>query len=291
MQAIHPLRARNVRRTPFRIATPAPGTMRMNLLLTFGLAYLAFAAFAYFVSDRLIFLPPPATYRPERLRVFPVRTEDGVSIAVLHLPRREAAYTVLYSHGNGEDLGMALPALEALRQAGFAVLAYDYRGYGASEGGPPTADGAYLDIRAAYRYATAELGIPPSRIVVYGYSVGTGPSVELAAREPVGGLVVENGFVSTFRVLTGVPLLPFDKFPNLRTIRRVGCPVLVIHAMRDEVIPFSHGRRLFEAAPEPKRALWVEGAGHTNVAAVAGERYWSVLRSFTQLLEQAAPAR
>jgi fermentation-respiration switch protein FrsA (DUF1100 family) len=265
--------------------------MRMSfvVLTTLGLAYLAFAAFAYFVSDRLIFRPPAATYHAERLPVVAVPTEDGASVAVLHLPNPEAVYTVLYSHGNGEDLGMALPALEALRAAGFAVLAYDYRGYGASRGSPPSAEGAYRDVRAVYRHATTRLGIPPSRIVLYGYSVGTGPSVYLAAREPVAGLVIENGFVSAFRVVTHLPLLPFDRFPNLRTIRRVGCPVLVIHGTRDEVIPFSHGRRLFDAARQPKRALWVEGAGHTDVTAVAGERYWSALRSFAQLLAGERP--
>lgn len=264
----------------------------MNVVVLFvAFAYLGFAAFAYFISDRLIFRPPVSSYGPAHLPVVQVETEDGVSLAVLHLPASGAANTILYSHGNAEDLGMALPVLTAFRDAGFSVLAYDYRGYGASEGGPPSAEGAYRDIRAVYRHAVTTLGIPPSRIIVYGYSVGTGPSIDLAAREPVAGLVVENGFVSAFRVLTGVPLLPFDKFPNLRTIRRVGSPVLVIHGMEDEVIPPSHGRRLFEAAREPKRALWVDGAGHTNVAAVAGERYWDALHGFARLLSpETAPS-
>ncbi len=96
--------------------------------------------------------------------------------------------------------------------------------------------------------------------------------------------MVESGFVSVYRVVTRVPLLSFDKFPNLRSIRKVQAPVLVIHGTHDRVIPVSHGRRLFAAAPAPKRALWVE-AGHNDVAWRAGDAYLRVLRDFARLLE------
>ena len=242
--------------------------------------YAAFAAFAHLAADRLIFPAPRPSYDARTLPVSTVTADDGVRIAALHLPNPPAEYTVLYSHGNGEDLGMALPGLEALRRAGFAVLAYDYRGYGASEGGPTTSRGVLRDAEAAYRHLVGPLGVHPSRVVVYGYSVGSGPAVHLAARFPVAGLVVENGFVSAFRVMTGAALLPFDRFPNLREIRRVRRPVLVIHGADDRVIPAWHGRRLFEAAPGPRDSLWVEGAGHTDVAAVAGPRYVHALQAF-----------
>lgn len=252
--------------------------------------YLGFAAFAWFVSDRMIFLPPASSYRARDLPVVLVETEDGASVATLHLPNPEATFTLLYSHGNGEDLGHLAGLLEELRGAGFAVLAYDYRGYGLSRGGAPTADGAYRDQAAVYRYATEELRIPPSRIILYGRSVGSGPAVELATRAPVAGLVIESGFVSAFRVMTGVSLLPFDKFPNLRNLRKVECPVLVIHGTADEVIPLSHGERLFAAAPGPKEALWVEGAHHNDVAWVGGARYQEALRAFAASIPGHPPA-
>jgi fermentation-respiration switch protein FrsA (DUF1100 family) len=143
-------------------------------------------------------------------------------------------------------------------------------------------------MEAVYRYAERTLGIAPSRIILYGRSVGSGPATELAARLPVGGLVIESGFVSAFRVLTRVSLLPFDRFHNLRHIRRLRAPVLVIHGEVDEVIPWSHGRRLFEAAHEPKTSLWVAGAHHNDVAFVAGPRYWSVLREFARTVAERA---
>jgi abhydrolase domain-containing protein 17 len=227
----------------------------------------------------MIFQPPPASYRAGRLPIVMLPT-DGGSIATLYLPNPRAAITVLYAHGNAEDLGQVAPWLEELRRAGFAVLAFDYRGYGMSTGGPPSAAGATSDMETVYHHAVETLKIPPSRLVLYGRSVGGGPATDLAARVPIGGLVLESAFVSAFRVLTKVSLLPFDRFHNLRHIRQVHAPVLVIHGTADEVIPLSHGRRLYDAANRPKQALWVEGAHHNDVPLVAGPRYWTALTTF-----------
>lgn len=261
--------------------------MLKEILVVGVLLYAAVALFAWLVSDRMIFLPPPASYDERSLPVVRVPTTDGASIAVLHLPNPRADFTLLFSHGNAEDLGHLLPLLAQLRQAGFAVLAYDYRGYGLSTGGgAPTTPGAYRDEAAVYRYATMDLRIPPSRLIVHGRSVGTGPAIALASREPVAGLVVESGFVSAYRVLTGWPLLPFDKFPNLRRIRQLRCPLLVIHGQDDAIIPVWHGQRLFAAAPAPKWAYWVDQAGHNDLSDVAGERYLQALQDFARQLEE-----
>jgi fermentation-respiration switch protein FrsA (DUF1100 family) len=249
------------------------------VLVTAIVVYVAFAAFAWLVSDRMIFQPPSPSYRAGQLPIVMLPTAHG-SIATLHLPNPRATLTVLYAHGNAEDLGQLVPWLEELRRAGFSVLAFDYRGYGLSTGGPTSAAGATDDMAAVYHHAVSTLKIPPSRLVLYGRSVGSGPATDLAARVPAGGLVLESAFVSAFRVLTRVSLLPFDRFHNLRHIRRVRCPVLVIHGTADEVIPASHGRRLYEAAGQPKQALWIEGAHHNDVALVGGARYWLALAAF-----------
>src|SRR5687768_11232300 len=118
-------------------------------LLIYGFA----ALLAWLLADRLIFLPPPASYDERRLPILRVNTVDGNAIAVLHLPNPAASHTLLFSHGNAEDLGYLAPFLLELHKAGFAVLAYDYRGYGLSTGGRPTAAGSLRDIAAVYRYA------------------------------------------------------------------------------------------------------------------------------------------
>ena len=127
-----------------------------TVLATAVLVYLAFAAFAWLMSDRMMFLPPSSSYRAGQLPIVMVPT-DGGSIATLHLPNPSAAITLLYAHGNAEDLGHLAPWLEELRRAGFAVLAFDYRGYGMSTGGPPTAPGATNDMEAVYHHAVNTL--------------------------------------------------------------------------------------------------------------------------------------
>ena len=257
-----------------------------SVLILALVSYAVLAVYAWVTADRQIFFPPLPSYTLSSLGATLVPTGDGAEIATLHLPNPGAELTILFSHGNAEDLGHALPFLEALRETGYSVIGYDYRGYGASRGGRATAEGTYSDIEAVYRYATEQLRIPADSIVLFGRSVGSGPTTHLAARHEVGGMIVENAFTSAFVVVTRVPLLPFDRFPNLENMRRVTCPVLVIHAMNDEIIPLGHGRRLYEAAPDPKRHLWVEGAHHNDIAIVGGQTYWRAIREFRSLVRQ-----
>jgi abhydrolase domain-containing protein 17 len=184
----------------------------------------------------------------------------------------ERPYTILLSHGNAEDLGDLAPLLERLQALGANVLAYDYEGYGVSDGAPSEAR-LYADVDAAYRYLTVERGVPPEDVIAYGRSLGGGPSVDLASRRPLGGLVLESAFTSVFRVVTRVPIFPGDELRNLSKMGRVRCPVLVMHERRDPVIPFHHGEALFAAAPGPKLRLWVDAEGHADMASVAGDDY------------------
>lgn len=264
--------------------------IRSALILAVVL-YAGLAAFAWLTADRQIFFPPPPSYSLESIGATLVPAADGAQIALVHLTDPDAPLTILFSHGNAEDLGHAMPFLEALRDTGYSVIGYDYRGYGASTGGRATAEGTYRDIEAVYRHATVELGIPASRIVLFGRSVGSGPSTHLAASETVGGLILENAFTSAFLVVTRVALLPFDRFPNLKNIRRAECPVLIIHATRDEIVPISHGRKLYDAAPEPKRHLWVEGARHNDLALVGGASYWRAIADFASVVNARRGAR
>jgi len=256
----------------------------VRVLLSVVVIYAALGALVFLVSDRMIFLPPPPTYR-DGPQTFHLTTADGTRISAVHLVNPRADFTILYSHGNAEDLGLVAPLLARLREWGFAVFAYDYRGYGTSQG-TPSERGAYEDVDAAYAFLTRRLGVAPGRIIAYGRSVGSGPAIDLATRQPLAGLVVESAFVTAFRVLTRIPLLPFDKFRNADKIARVSCPVLVMHGVEDDIVPIAHGRRLYEAAPEPKRFLWVEGAGHNDFTLVAGDRQALALHEFAALLRE-----
>ncbi len=251
--------------------------LRIAVTLYIGLAILAFVR-----SDAMIFLPHPSSYRdgPEILKL---ASTNGNKISAVYLPNPAARYTLLVSHGNAEDLGDGRDWHEDLHRAGFSVFAFDYQGYGTSQG-KPTEQHAYDDENAAYDYLIGQLHIPPERIIICGRSVGTGPAVHLAARKPAAGLILQSPFVSAFRVLTRIPILPFDKFPNAREIRRVHCPVLVIHGTADQVIALWHGKKIYELANEPKQSYWVPGADHNDLEFIAGAHYIESLQKFAASL-------
>jgi abhydrolase domain-containing protein 17 len=261
-----------------------------TMLIAVLTAYTIIVVLALAFSDRMMFQPPRSSYTARSLPITSIPV-DGATLAALYLPNPAARYTILYSHGNAEDLGYVAPQLQQLHDAGFAVLGYDYRGYGTSTGGPPTTRKATEDAAAAYDYAVRVLGIPPERIVLFGFSVGSGPTMELAALRPVAGVILQSPFKSAFTVVTVVPILPFDRFPNLKHIRQLRAPVLIIHGTRDAIIPFRHGIQLYDAAPGPKQHLWVEGADHNDVVSVAGSQYTAALASFAELLDGRQHAR
>ncbi len=259
------------------------------------IAYGTLCCYGWFLSDWQIFQPHPPAYQasPDILKL---KAPGGGTIAARYWPslrsnslrsnslRSNSGFTLLYSHGNGEDLGDLLPLMARLQQAGFAVLAYDYRGYGLSDGRASEA-GTYEAIQAAYDYLVQVRKVPPGKIVLQGRSVGGGPSTYLAAKEPVGGLILESTFLNTFRVITRVPLVPFAKFPNLARLPQVRCPILVIHGDADQVIPFWHGQELWRNAPGAKSAFWVEGADHNDLVEVAGDRYFQAIKTFVRGLD------
>ncbi|MBF2067513.1 MAG: alpha/beta hydrolase [Calothrix sp. C42_A2020_038] len=254
-----------------------------RLIRSSAIIYLLFGTFVYFRADSMIFLPQPSTYQDTQ-EIIKLNSPDGVILSALHLPNPTAKYTILYAHGNAEDLGDIRQVLEELNKLGFSVFAYDYRGYGTSQG-TPSEQNTYKDIDTAYNYLTQVLKLAPQQIIVYGRSVGGGSAVDLAARKPIAGLILESTFTSAFRVRVPFPILPFDRFSNIDKIDDIKSPVLIMHGKEDNVVPFYHSQQLFEKAPSPKMNLWVEGANHNNFVDVAGNRYGKTLQEFIRLIE------
>jgi fermentation-respiration switch protein FrsA (DUF1100 family) len=266
---------------------------RKVLIVVVGSLYAVLIGLAL-VSDRLIFQPQPASYADQEQSQFlhqlnppgqlvKIRSGDQ-QITGLSLPNPQAKYTLLFSHGNAEDIGDDLIFFRMYRDARFAVFAYDYRGYGTSTG-RPSEQGVYEDATAAYNFVTQQLHVPPATIISMGRSVGCAPAIHIAATQKVAGLIAEAPFMSAFRVLTRVPLLPWDKFNNLSEIKKVGAPVLIIHGRNDQVVPFWHGERVFQNANAPKQFVAVEGAGHNDVLFVAGKKYFGSLQQFAASLQ------
>lgn len=259
-----------------------------GVVLAIAGAYLMLAIIGGVFTDSIIFQPPSPGYRDDA-SVLKLTSADGARISAKYFPNANAKFTLLFSHGNAEDMGYDAGFLEDIRDAGFSVFAYDYQGYGTSKG-KPSEEHLYEDSEAAYHYLTNDLHVPPDQIIAWGRSLGGAAAVDLAARRPVAGLIMESTFTSAFRVLTRFALLPFDKFPNLAKIRNVHCPVLVIHGKRDRIISFYHGQTLFAAANEPKVSYWADKAGHNNLTPVAGNDYFEELRKFAELVDRSKAA-
>lgn len=253
-----------------------------RLLSSTAIIVLAVIVFGLSCADEMIFHPPRASYTDDA-DVIKLATADGKKISAMYFEKPGAEFTILFSHGNAEDIGQNREFFRRLNRWGFSVFAYDYHGYGTSEG-RPSEKNVYLDIDAAYRYLVDDLAAEPNRIIALGRSVGSGAAVELATRSKLAGLILESPLTSVFRVVTRIGILPFDRFDNIAKIAHVHCPVLIIGGEADNVVGIRHGKALYEKANEPKQHLWVPGAGHNDLLWVAGDRYRESLDEFVRLI-------
>lgn len=197
--------------------------------------------------------------------------------------------TILYSHGNAEDLGLILPVIDALAQATKCdVLAYDYVGYSISklEGGAPSEAGCLRSIDAAWCYLVEREKIPPKRIILFGRSIGSGPTVDLASRATVEGLdrstpanmvspldargvLLQSPIASGARALglTKISMIgaPFDIFKNYQKVNRITAPVAITHGTNDNVVQFENGQDLHGMCQQAFAPVWMRGYGHNDM--------------------------
>jgi fermentation-respiration switch protein FrsA (DUF1100 family) len=245
----------------------------------------------YFPGSQRSLLPPPSSLAlPVERVTFP--TEDGLTLVSWVMPARRdsSGLWLLISHGNAGNLSeFDRPVHYAgLLGLGLNLLAFDYRGYGESEGSP-SESGLYKDADAAYRYLRNDRGVPADRIIVFGHSLGSAVSVDLASRVPVGGLILEGALTSV--VDRGQELYPYipvrwiagTRFASFEKISKITAPKLFLHAIGDEVIPLAHGRRLYQAAPPPKTFVELQG-GHGDAFDVDSANYFGAIDRFLKTL-------
>lgn len=217
--------------------------------------------------------------------------EDGVRVHGWYLPPPgEPRWTVLLAHGNGGNISHRLDRTLFLQsKLGAAVLLFDYRGYGKSEGSPDE-EGTYRDARAAHRWLVEDKRVAADSLVLFGESLGSAVALDLALSRPCRALVLESPFASIPAMARAVyPFLPLwplvrTRYDNEAKVPRLAVPLLVLHGDRDEVVPLAQGRRVFEAAPEPKRFFTIPGAGHNDTYIVGGEAYWDAVGDFLRTL-------
>lgn len=261
-----------------------PAKVRAVLLILGKLLFLVvvaiglFAIGLFFAQGALIF---PASREMDRdPGVFDWDFEDlrfevmGETTHGWYVPLENHRGVALFSHGNAGNLSGRLESIGLLRSFGLSVLAYDYGGYGYSTGKPSEAR-CYADVRAMWDFLIREKGFRPDEIILFGRSLGAGPTAELAQSVRPAGVVLESAFLSVPDVAAGNPILRWmtplirHRFENKNKVAAIGSPVLIIHSPDDEVIPYAHGQRLFELAREPKSFLEIHG-GH-NLGFVMSE--------------------
>lgn len=262
--------------------------MQWDIVIHILLGYGLLNCVIYYASDPILFPSAIASYEDDRLgqNIKKLTTKDGKTITAVYLPNPKAFFTLLISQGNNTDLGLILPGLKTFYQQGYSVFAYDYHGYGTSEG-IPSEKNTYGDIEAAYEYLTHDLNISPSKIIIHGRSVGTGPSIELASHKPCAGIIVESGFLSAFRVYTHITLFPIDKYSNHLKIKKINAPVLFIHGTKDEMIPFWHAEKLYQLANAPKELFHIKDGLHNfhyNMTEEVKSAYFDAIKNFTNSL-------
>ena len=245
-----------------------------------------------YIPSRLPADAPPPPLEHGRVEDVTLEAADGVRLHAWYVASRRPARptpVLLHFHGNAGNILDRAEHADAFAARGLDVLLLSYRGYGKS-GGTPSETGLYRDADAAYDYLVEVRGVPPERIVAYGQSLGSAVAVDLAARRPAGGLIVESGFTSAPEL--GRRLYPFlpefvfrwmaHRFASVEKIARVRAPVLVVHGLQDEIVPVEMGRRLYETARAPKEWYELPGAGHNDTWSVGGDAYYERLATFAR---------
>lgn len=251
-------------------------------MLTFVLKSIVYAftviIFIYlFVSVYLYFSQPGFVYMPSKVventptviglkyEEVILTTSDQVLISAWFTPSDQNKGVVLFCHGNAGNLSHRIDSIHLFHKLGFSSLVFDYRGYGRS-GGSPSEKGTYLDAECAWKFLLDTKGFSSEEIIVWGRSLGGAVAARLAYEKKARGLIVESSFTSIpdmgveMYPLLPVRLLARFKYSTLEYVKQVNCPILVVHSPQDEMIPFHHGQKIFEAANPPKKFLQITGS-------------------------------
>ncbi len=261
-------------------STASPGFARrsapfLGAILIAFLIYAGFAAYMYSIQRSMVFFPthsyltPLEAHADPALREFPVKTADGLALKGWYAPATTKPLTLVFFHGNADDLKSTAPIAAIYIHAGYGILIAEYRGFSAMPG-TPTETGLYADSRA-FMNALVASGVDKRNIVILGRSLGSGVATQMAAEFHVGGLILLAPFLSTVDVaklqfwFLPVDLLMKDRFENFRKIGSISEPLLIANGGQDAVIPPSQGRALFVSAHEPKEFYYSPNGGHNDM--------------------------
>ena len=270
--------------------------MLWSLLLSLLAAYSAVLALVYVFQSRLVYYPQIGREAAETpldrgLEFEPVAiaTADGETLSAWWVPSGRARGAALIFHGNAGNISHRLDYLAMFHRMGYSSLIIDYRGYGRSSGSP-SEEGTYRDAEAAWRWLAEKRGAKAGDVVLLGESLGGAVAAWLAARTTPRALVLASAFTSAPELgAQAYPFLPVRllsrfSYDTLGSLKAVSAPVLVAHSPGDDIIPFAHGRTLYEAAKEPRHFLELSG-GHNDAFLFARQEWAAQLAAFLERAE------
>jgi fermentation-respiration switch protein FrsA (DUF1100 family) len=243
------------------------------VLIIGAAGYVLFVAALYLGQRAMLYHPTAMRIRPAaaglpQAEEVELDTSDGEKLVAWHVPPRDGKPVVIYFHGNAEIVAWRADRHRTTIADGTGLIAVNFRGYGGSTG-TPTEAGLHRDAEAAYAFAVARYA--PSRIVLWGHSLGTGVAVRLAATKPVSKLILEAPYSSVADIAAEqFPYVPVrwlmkDQFHSDEWIGQVHVPLLIMHGARDNVINIRFAERLFALANEPKRFIRYDKGGHNDL--------------------------
>ncbi len=261
----------------------------VNNMLTVLLGLVLLNGFIYIQQPSITFFPhktieqTPQEWGLEYENVF-LKTADEVRLHAWYIPHEGSNKTLLFFHGNAGNISHRRSSIEIFNRLGLNIFIIDYRGFGKSAG-RPSEQGLYKDATAAWLYLTNERNINPDEIIIFGRSLGGVVATELASRTQPKALIVESTFSSArdiadamFTVVSRIIILRYE-FNVLENIKQVTSPVLVLHSPDDEIVPFKLGKKVFNAANEPKNFVEMKG-GHNTGLLMSQPEYETELAKF-----------
>ena len=265
----------------------------MQLVLWLACSYVAICAVGFLMHRHFIYFPnaervAPATLDLRDVEEHELTSDDGSILIAWYAPARAGMETVLYFHGNAGNAVSRSSKFEAMRQRGHGVFLLNNRGYGGSSGSPSEAANV-RDADAAYAFLTGN-GVAPESIVLYGESLGSGQAVQLAGHRKVRAVILEAPLTSTVEIARSaywflpLRLILTDQFRNIDHVRSVSAPLLLIHGNRDEIIPYSHSQRIYEAATCQKHLELIPQADHSDLFEHGA---WDLVLTFLKSLPKA----
>lgn len=255
-------------------------------ILLLALIFLFQSRLIYFPIKKISMIPSQAGLRYEEIIY---KTKDNEKIAAWYIPTPEAKGVILFCHGNAGNISHRIDSIKIFYQLKLSTFIFDYRGYGKSTG-KTTEKGTYMDVEGAWDFLVKKRKISPDEIIIFGRSIGGSIASWLAQKHIPRGLIVESSFTSIpdlgakLYPIFPVKLLSRFKYNTSEYLKKINCPVLIIHSLDDELIPFNNGQKLYDSALSPKEFLKIRGS-HNEGFILSEQLYITGLQKFISTLK------